>query len=438
MTLFEDFSPQTYDQWKASVDRELKGLSFEETLTKKDEIEELDYSKFNNLSRANSSEKLTYSRATSSNNNDWLIGKRIEVKDEKVANKMALLALNQGANALTFILQKTNILWEALFENIGLDYIACQFETLDEEQSQNLSKTYPSFCKKPLILLNDPIGVSSTFILPEREQAGTVLFKVNAYGLHQTGANATQEIAFALSMGHEYLHRLLAGGFSIDDASAMIRFDFGIGSNYFIEATKFRVFRKLWANIVTSYHPQENCSHACYIYAQTGFVNKSLKDPYTNLLRQSTEVMSAVLGGANEIIVRAYDEYAKEKEANLGERMALNISNILKEESYFDKVIDPLGGSYSLENLASILEEKAWSLFQNIEKKGGISYHEGKNHLQSKVEKTAQKRMDKLKSGERLLIGVNKYPNPDEKANQWQDIPPYFGLEALILEKHKA
>ncbi len=436
MKLFEDFSSQTIDQWQASVERELKGLSFADTLRKKDDIENLDFSKFEGPENNTRQQSLNYTRAARSKNNDWEIGQRIEVKDEKVANKFALLALNQGSTALTFVLQKKNILWSALFEGIALDFISVRFETLEMEQINDLSTNFSKFSKKPLVFANDPIGNNQEFVAPDTSIPGAVHFKVNAYGIHQAGANAIEETAFALALGHEYLHQLLAKNFSIDDASAMIRFDFGLGAKYFIETAKFRVFRNLWANIVDAYAPKENCSHACYITAQTGFVNKSLKDPYTNLLRQTTEVMSAVLGGANEICVRAYDEFAQTKNSELSERMALNISNILKEESYFDKVIDPLGGSYNLEKLSEQLQDKTWNLFQAIEKAGGIQSAEGQVIIRDKVIETAKKRIETVVSAKEILIGMNKYPNPDEKENTWQDIPSYLGLEALILEKH--
>jgi|TARA_R110000737_G_scaffold17480_2_gene35195 methylmalonyl-CoA mutase len=429
MKLFTEFQQTTHEEWRSLVDKELKGLSYEDTLTKKDEIEEIDFSKFAD-ERENSSSQLTFERCSKSKNNDWFIGKIIEVKDEKIANQEALTALNQGANSLTFVLLKKNILWEALFAEIGLDFIETQFKTLDFEQSKKLKDVFGKFSKKRLILLNDSIEnnqIDSAF--------QGVQLAVNSYGIHQAGGNATQEIAFALSAGHAALHSLLNNGSSIDDAAAMLRFEMGIGANYFIEVAKFKVFRKLWANVVDAYKPKENCSHSCFIYAKTGFVNKSLKDPYTNLLRQSTEAMSAVLGGANEIQVQAYDKYAQSADRTLSERMALNISNILKEESYFDKVIDPLGGSYNLEDLSRSLELKSWSLFQELEKMGGIEADEARIHLTEKIKKTAALRKEKIAKGENILIGVNKYPSPDEKQANWMELPYYFGLDSLILEK---
>lgn len=438
MNLFTEFPSQAYDQWRASVEQELKGLAFDQTLIGRDEIENVTFNKFETTTPFPTNKSLNYTRANRSSSNSWRVGKKIQVKDERVANKISLRALNQGADSLTFVLQKKNIHWPSLFEDISLNYIAVQFETLDEVQALELRGVFHEYCANPLVLLNDPIGKLEKLDIPNDLKAGQPIFNVNAFGLHQAGANASEETSYALAAGHEYLSFLINKGFSVDDAAAMIRFTFGIGANYFMETSKFRVFRKLWSNVVAAYQPKENCSHACFIYAQTGFVNKSLQDPYTNLLRQTTETMSAVLGGVNEVVVLPYDEYAQEKGDELSERMALNISNILVEESYFDKVIDPLGGSYNLESLTNNLGDGIWSDFQKIEKVGGISTSEGKQIVVASVLKTAAKRIEKFQSGERMLIGVNKYFSPNENRNTWEDLPPYLGLPALILEKHRA
>ncbi len=429
MNLFTEFNPTSHEQWIAAVEKELKGLPFDGTITTKDEIEGIEFSKFADV-RNSSSPSISFQRGSKSLNNDWFVGKLIEVKDEKIANQEALVALNQGANSLTFVLHKKNILWNALFAEISLDFIEVQFKTIDEEQTLNLKESFDNFSKKQLILLND-IQIENSI---DKSYHGVQL-AINAFAVHQAGGNAIQEISFALSAGHSALHRLLESGFAIDDASAMLRFEMGIGANYFVEVAKFQVFRKLWATVIEAYHPNENCSYSCFIYAKTGFVNKSLKDPYTNLLRQTTEEMSAILGGVNEIQIQAFDKYSQSANRSLSERMAINISNLLKEESYFDKVIDPLGGSYNLDLISKTIEEKAWSLFQEIEIVNGIGTEQGLSILQKKVNETADLRKQKVKKGETILIGVNKFPNPDEKPTEWLDISAYMGFEPLILEK---
>lgn len=429
MKIFTEFEATSTEEWRLSVEKELKGLSFDSALTIHDEIEGIYYPKFSN-ERSKSNEKLTHQRSSKTINNDWIIGKIIEVKDEKIANHEALIALNQGANSLTFVLLKKNILWSALFSEIALDFIETQFKTIDLDQTNNLVENFSKFSTKAIVLLNDSIENK----LIDAKNNGVQL-SINSYGVQQAGANAIQEIVFALSACHTSLFALLEKGFKIDEAAKMLRFEMGIGSNYFIEIAKFRVFRKLWSTIVDAYQPEEKDCCSCFIYAKTGFINKSLKDPYTNLLRQTTEAMSAIIGGANEIQIQAYDKYAQNADRSLSERMAVNISNILKEESYFDKVIDPLGGSYNLNEISNSIETQAWELFQEIEKLGGIESLRGKTLLQSKIMKTAKLRIAKIQNRESILIGINKYDNPDIKSSNWMEIPSFFDLEPLILEK---
>ena len=123
---------------------------------------------------------------------------------------------------------------------------------------------------------------------------------------------------------------------------------------------------QLWSNVIAAYSPQHRCSHNVTVHAFITHMNKSVKDPYTNLLRQTTEVMSAVNGGINSVCVLPYDLYTSKGASELAQRMALNMTNILKEESYFDMVCDALGGSYSLENVQDILTDSAWKTFQKI------------------------------------------------------------------------
>jgi methylmalonyl-CoA mutase len=167
------------------------------------------------------------------------------------------------------------------------------------------------------------------------------------------------------------------------------------------------------------------------VTAKIGFLNKSLKDPYTNLLRQTTEVMSAAMGGASQVLCFPYDTASSKGSSEFSQRMATNISLILKEESYLNQVLDAVGGSYAIEQLTEMLADKAWTLFQEIEKQGGLK----SSDLMRKIEQTAQKRVELYKSKQKTLIGINKFPNPDTFDLQWKiNNSTYFGLKQLILE----
>ncbi|MFT7344327.1 MAG: methylmalonyl-CoA mutase [Lentimonas sp.] len=428
--LFESFSSLSYDDWKSAVEKELKGNSFEDTLEVNDPIENIKFSKFSDTSTDSDSE-LSYHRAHKSQNNDWGIRHTIIVKDEKVANKEAIHVLELGCSSLVFQLAKRNISFGLLFEHIELNYIESRIIAIDTEQQEELAKEWSKYSIKNLICKVDDFNSDFTF---HYKKPNTALL-INAYGVHQSGANASQELAFALSVGNEYLHRLIDAGNKIDDIAPYLKFEFGIGSNYFVEISKFRVFRKLWSNIVAQYKPIENCTHAAHVTAKTGFINKSIKDPYTNLLRQTTEAMSAVIGGVNEIEIQPYDKYSTVKNRDLSLRMAVNISHILKEESYLSHVVDPMGGSHSIQNIGEALAKQTWDLFLNLEKAGGISSPEAKKLLHEKIDQTKKVRIDQHLEKKKTLIGVNKFDNPKPEPGEWLNLPEYKGHEALILEK---
>lgn len=403
------FSPVSDEQWKNAVQKELKDLQFEDILIRKDEIENLTFEKYESIeTHAQSIE----TSAWNTNNNDWEINHRIIVKDEKVANKEALQVLNLGASSLTFELKKNQISWSALFENIGLDHIETQFHCIDEKQERDLFNSWASFCSKPIQLLN--ANISPTNDHPS----------ILGYEIQQAGANATQEIAYALLMGNEALVQT-------QNEVQTITFEMGIGANYFVEIAKFRALQSLW-NFVCK---EQNANCQGSIIARTTFVNKSLKDPYTNLLRQTTEAMSAVLGGVQALDVQPYDLHSLEAEREFSSRMAINISHLLKEESYLQFVIDPLKGSYNMEALTKQLKEKAWALFLEIEQKGGLSSSAGLAIMEEQIAATREARIHRMKEGKGILIGINKFPNPDEKTATWSDIDSRTGFEALILEK---
>jgi methylmalonyl-CoA mutase len=164
-------------------------------------------------------------------------------------------------------------------------------------------------------------------------------------------------------------------------------------------------------------------------------MNKSLIDPYTNLLRQTTEAMSAITGGIDNLVIHPYDAVSQTGSNALSERMALNISLILKEESYFDKVIDPLGGSYAIEEITQTIAKKSWDLFQEIETMGGIFQKEAKDHLRNKLIEKASARKQQYASNEKTLIGINKFSNPQPEKNDFVDTETYLDLPALFFER---
>ncbi len=204
--------------------------------------------------------------------------------------------------------------------------------------------------------------------------AGVPFFKV--IGIHgkffaNSGASLVQEVAFSLAQGVEYLTRLTEMGLTIDQVAGKMKFNFGIGNNYFMEIAKLRAARLLWAQIVQAYGAEKEESLKMITHSETNTFNKTFYDPYVNMLRTQTEAMSAALGGADSITVQPFNTIFGET-SKMAERIARNQQILLKEESHLDKIADPAGGAYYIENLTASLAEHAWNLFLEVQDKGGF------------------------------------------------------------------
>ncbi len=438
--LFSDFPKTSKEKWEEVLIKELKGADFS-NLLRSDEIEDLNYSTFTHSSEETVNNEIpsnsSYTRGTKSDTNDWSIAKNILVLEEKESNKLALSELLNGNNALVFDLIKEDLNLNQLFQEIQFQYIETHFIIHFKSQVQLLNSYFNQVAEAPIYyridFLNDLYFSELKSISSEMKGKSIPFTFVNAFAIEQTGATIIQQIAFALASGHEYLVQLIENGYSVQEAEKNIHFSFGFGNNYFFEISKIRAFRKLWHTIVSNY--DANVKISAFIFGEIGFVNKSLKDPYTNLLRQTTEAMSAVAGGINTLSIHPYNSNSNEGETVLAARMASNISLILKDESYFDKVIDPIGGSYSIESITEQIAQKAWSYFQELDALGGITTENVKNKFASDIQTKVELKKEKVKSGKKVLIGINKFPNPQTESATWKKQEAYFGINQLVLER---
>jgi methylmalonyl-CoA mutase len=201
---------------------------------------------------------------------------------------------------------------------------------------------------------------------------------------------------------------------NIDDVAKTIKFNFGIGNNYFMEIAKLRAARLLWAQIVKAYNPANDCAAKLIAHCETSRFNKTIYDPHVNMLRTQTEAMSAALGGAHSITVLPFNVIYEEP-TKLSERVARNQQILLKEESYLDKVSDPAAGSYYIENLTASIVEQAWKQFLIIQEKGGFiaAFREG--FIQKEITEMAAKRDLNIALRRENLLGTNQFPNFNEK-----------------------
>jgi methylmalonyl-CoA mutase len=222
-------------------------------------------------------------------------------------------------------------------------------------------------------------------------------------------------------------------GVSADLVAQKVEVNLGIGSNYIFEIAKFRSAHILLQHICNAYGVGEE--QRIKIKATSIMMNKSLEDPYTNLLRLTTEGMSAVIGGVDILELQPYDLWSKNGPSDFSYRMSNNISNLLMEESCFHYVQDAGAGAYSIELATTRISEKAYSLFQNIEKSGGYNAAIFTGLIENEIYQTAEKRKKNFDNGTMKLVGINAFPNPEKFDLQWQI--PNAAFPHLVFETTK-
>lgn len=434
---FSEFPKSSIDEWEDRLRKELKDNDLSEAFSKSDDIEGLSFKSYVHDSEVSVSDEVPgvfpFKRGHKYQDNNWLNSVLIDVEDELEANKNALEVLMTGADALIFNLTKENINLDQLLSEIGLEYIQVHFivHSLDQFKALNVRFEQTTF---DVFYRVDFHEVDLKEFIQHISNHQKPFCFVNAFSIQQSGASIKQELAYALSLGNEFLAKLLESGLSIEKASELIHFDFGVGSNYFNEIAKIRAFRAMWSFVLKNYnHSNQN---AIQLSASVGFVNKSLKDPYTNLLRQTTEAMSAIVGGVDSLTILPYDKLSVKGTSDFALRMAQNIPLILKEESYFDKVIDPIGGSYSIEKLTDEVIQISWDLFQELEGLNGIFNSECQLYLKNEIQKLVELKLAAYASNEKTLIGVNKFKALTEEENEWKIQESALGLPQFIIENN--
>ena len=442
--LFTDFAPVTTDEWEAKINADLKGRDYERALVWKtyEGFKVRPYYREENLKDLNYLDTLPgefpFVRGNKKRDNEWLVRQNIFVTDFAEANKKALDILGKGVTSLGFLFNNCNKNTKAdlavLLKNICLE--AAEINLVCPTDSSNCAKLFAEFVaegkwENKNVIASASIDPLGTFVLTGKlnnnvlaQLADTIeevklLPQFRTISVHgkffaNSGSSIVQELAFSLAQGAEYLDMLTDDGIEIDDVANAIKFNFGIGSNYFMEIAKLRAARLLWAQIVKTYNPKSNDSAKLIAHSETNRFNKTVYDPYVNMLRTQTEAMSAALGGAHSITVLPFDAIYEEP-TEFSERIARNQQALLKEESYLDKIVDPAAGSYYIENLTNSLINEAWKLFLEVQEKGGFiaAFREG--FIQNEIKIMAAKRDKNIALRRENLLGTNQFPNFNEK-----------------------
>ena len=445
--LLSEFPAISTQEWKDKIVADLKGADFDRKLVwrtnegfnvnpyyRREDLE--------GLSTPNVMPgEYPYVRSTRMDN-EWLIRQDIHVLDPKEANAKALDILNKGVTSLGFKLSRDQVNKETLAillkdimpEAVELNFACCisvasklagaLAEYLTEVganvQQCKGSINFDPFKRQLVKGISNPKWVTMCTEVLEaiRPLPGFRVLTVNALNISNAGAYIYQELGYALAWGAELLDKLGDAGYSIEELTSRIKFVFGVGSNYFMELAKFRAARWLWAEIVGAYGDQYKGEAAkIHMHAVTSTWNKTIYDAHVNLLRTQTEAMSATLGGVDSLTVQPFDVTYQESD-NFSERIARNQQLLLKEESHFDKVIDPAAGSYYVEHLTNAIAGEAWKLFLAVEEEGGFAAAAEAGSVQKAVNASNAKRHAAVAARKEIFLGTNQFPNFTETASQ--------------------
>ena len=447
--LFTEFPPVPTEKWEEVITADLKGADYERKLgwntgegfnVRPDyRAENLEGIKF----LGSQAGEFPYVRGTHAHNR-WRVHQTVSVVCPKEANAEALKILNAGVDSLGFCIASADFSaadLDMLLKDICIPAVEITFcgekmanvaeLVLAKVEKEGIAKedVRIAFCIDPLVK-----GLSSKgdFCSPNGEKCIAriveLIHKTKEYKhvrivtvagqtFGNSGSTIVEELAFTLSAGHDYLVRLTDAGLDVDAAARKLRFSFSVSSNYFMEIAKFRAARMLWANIVKGYGPAKNCACKMHIHAETSRWNQTVYDPYVNMLRGTTEAMSATIAGVHSLEVTPFDT-SFENPTEFSKRIARNVELLLKNESHFDQVVDPAGGSYYVENLTQSIAAEAWKLFLEIEEKGGYTEAYKAGLIVERIKASAAAKDKNIATRRQTLLGANQYPNFTEVAGK--------------------
>jgi methylmalonyl-CoA mutase len=426
--LFSEFAPVSAQAWKTRIEAELKGADFEKTLTRLTD-EGIRIQPFYTAEDVKAQLPPAGSLRTEKG---WRNCPSLLLTDLEEA-RTQLKTLLPGAEALCLeipvgaVQELSSLLAELPLEELPLLIKASQSPLLvlrqikeaAEKQGITLAQVKGALEFDPLTTLA-PAGSYN-----EAEMAEVMTFRMQAPGLqllavdgasfHNRGGTAVQELAFTLSAAVEYLHRLTDDGVALADALGAFTFRVAAGTDYFLEIAKLRALRQLWKAVVLQFEGTLAQAAQLKIHSVTSNWNQTLLDPHTNLLRATTEAMSAMLGGCDYLTVKPFDSVTRPGGTEFSQRIARNISIILKEESYLDRTTDAAAGSYFIEQLTAELVSQSWNLFLEMEQNGGFLRNIRSGYINDQLEASQATKLKAVASRKQIIVGTNQFVNPTEK-----------------------
>ncbi|GGH01518.1 methylmalonyl-CoA mutase [Polaribacter pacificus] len=415
--LFEQFEATSAAAWKQKIQVDLKGDDYNESLLWKTDEGITVKPFYTKEDRTNAEFPMTPFDAN--------ICQSIYVDNEKIANQLAVDALNRGANSIEFKaskvfdpktlllgidLQKTTLYFrldwlDASFVNSLANFCNSKHCYFDIDIIAKLAASGNWFDS----LNNDHSALESIV----QNKSNSICINAGTY--QNAGATSSQELAYALAHANEYLNYFGA------TSAAQFHFKFSVGGNYFFEIAKLRAFRMLWSALLNEHEAEQTEAH---ISCQPSLRNKTIYDYNVNMLRTTSECMSAILGGANTVLNTPYD-LLFHKSNEFGERIARNQLLILQKECQLTNANTIADGAYYIESLSVQLAEKALAIFKTIETGGGFLRQLKQGTIQRKIEESALKEQDRFNNGSLVLIGSNKQENKTDLMKQDLALYPF-------------
>ena len=421
--LFDDFNTLSPAAWKQKIQVDLKGADYNDTLlwkTNEGIVVRPFYSKEDRNDVDIDLPKKGFN-----------ICQSIFVDDVPIANKLAINALKRGANSIQFKANKS-FDYTSLLRGINLSDTILYFNLnfLNSDFVLKLNE----FCKNNNCYFQiDIIGhIAETGnwytnlnsdINEVKKFTGSVKnsISVNVSLYQNAGASIVQELAYSLAQTNEYIE--LYG----NSVANKIHYIFSVSSNYFFEIAKLRAFRILHKSLLKELGVESQTAH---LFSQPSLRNKTIYDYNVNMLRTTSECMSAILGGSDTVSNVSYDTLYN-KSNDFGERIARNQLLILQKEVYLQEAQSFADGAYYVESITKQLAERALEIFKEIEKSGGFLKQLKSGVIQKKIQDSAQKEQQQFDSNQITLLGTNKLPNRNDRMKDTLEIYPFFKKETF-------
>jgi methylmalonyl-CoA mutase N-terminal domain/subunit len=253
---------------------------------------------------------------------------------------------------------------------------------------------------------------------------------ISGYHIREAGSTAPQEVGFTLANGLEYVRRALGTGLAIDEFAPRLSFFFAAHNDLIEEVAKFRAARRLWAKLLRERYGASEASCRLRFHTQTGGSTLTAQQPLNNVVRVTVQALAAILGGTQSLHTNGYDE-ALALPSEEAAKLALRTQQILAGESGVTRTVDPLAGSYYVETLTDEVESRARAYVDEIESRGGSA--RAIEFMQGEIERAAYRFQQEIESGERTVVGVNAYTEPEGPLRI--ERPDYSALERDQVER---